>query len=713
MRTELTRVWNHPSEPEKHPYTKLRPHAPVTNQALGRPLALHTAGLRGFDCEILYMDEVPEEQVRFHRMNEALYQVTEGRAKIRTVNYKETLDLYTKRYDFGDAIAPWINFLFSENVRDVIDEIASRGLYLINIGGHIPFKTPPIPEEAVAYAREKLGDRFFGMDNGEHDCRFVLGPCDYLFQDCLPTTNEEGWRHFLDYEYRIHQHICRYPITLSNNTFQHYLADIPYTRMLGAQICESKPNIPLWHAILRGACEQYGLRWWTSPAEWNLWGAKGYCGEGWGTPEKGTSLSLLQRAWILTYMYGASAIMGQHAYFYPDKSLSPVGEIFLRTREWIEKHPERGVMHTPVALIWDFYSGYVTGKHAPKQDRPYHCWGNIPYQRGHYMIDAVNDSLFPGMAESGYWQDETGYLCDTPCGDSVDVLLSNTSLYALSKYNAAVVLNAKVEGKLLEVLRSFLAQGGSVMVSISQLTEESMREFGVEEVLGWQESITGSAENVMFNEAPFDYRRVRLSTAAKVVSCTCGGDPLAYEVETTSGGTILVLLSDHGLSRQVCEIPKVCPTNRVLPRPFLLLKHVENLLHRFVSRWNLVQVRGTSGSQWFVNTGENDDTVVVTVSNNHSHVWHGDVRILGANIAEGQNWMTGECVASGTCCELTLAPNSVQVLCLKADRRIMCHAADERDTDEQVSFMSKPVFDAFDGGEMTCRSVQFGYKEEF
>ncbi len=707
MRNPTIRVWNGEEHPAEHPYFKLRPNNPVTDDDLGGSNAVLTAGLRGFECEILEMDEIPAEQERFTHMNEALFQVTEGRARIRVVNFRETLDLYTVKYNFGDAIAPWHDFLFAENYEEVIDEIAHRGLWLINIGGHIPFITPAIPEKAVAYAREKLGGRFFGVDNGEHDCRFVLGACDTLYEK--PASLKEGWEHFLDYEYRIQNYIAKYPITLSNNTFQHYLADIPWTRMLGCQICESKPNIPLWHAILRGAARQYGLKWWTAPAEWNLWGSKAYCGEDWGSPEMGTSISLLKRAWLLTYMYGASAIMGQYAYFLPDGSLSPVGEVFMSSKEWIETHPDRGIIHTPVALIWDFYTGYVTGRHAPLRDRPYMAWGNIPYTRGHYQIDAVNDAFWPGMVDSGFMRNEDGYLSDTPCGDIFDVLLSNTSLYALSRYNAAIVLGTSIEGELFEILKEFAARGGSIATSVSQLSAESYAFFGISALHDTRKGRTGAACGVRFNEPEFTYYQADLSPQARITSTAYDGTPLAYELDMETGGTLLVFLSDHMLTDQVCDIPDKCPTDSPLPRPFQLLRHVQCLLHQFATRWNLTEVRATQGLQWFVNSRERDDELLITLVNSHTYPCNGDVRFLAAEILEGENLMTGEKLQPSLSAGFSIRPNDMAVLRLRADRAIMTHDFGSRLTEESVTFVSQPIFDAFENAERECVALRYGY----
>lgn len=133
--------------------------------------------------------------------------------------------------------------LRAENIRggEVIDEIANCGLYIANIWRNIPEITATVPQEIEDYMSEKLGVRYLGEDNGEHDCCFVLGPYDYFYGPA--KSLQHGYENFMDYEYMIVNMIARDCIHLDNNAYQHYVADIPYTKMIGCQICESNGGI--------------------------------------------------------------------------------------------------------------------------------------------------------------------------------------------------------------------------------------------------------------------------------------------------------------------------------------------------------------------------------------------------------------------------------------------------------------------------------------
>lgn len=726
----IPKAWTKVNDPKKHPATSQRPVHPVNWDDLGGENTIHTITLRGFEYEVDRYEEVPEDKLRLNRQIELLWQVQEGKASFHMVNYKEVLDLHTKIYPFGDAVAPYFNILWADNAREVIDEIAVRGLYITNIWGHIPEITPPVPADIEEYLMQKLGVRYLGEDNGEHDCRFLLGPCDYFYGPA--KSLRQGYENFMDYEYLIMNLVGRNYLHLGNNVFQHYLADIPYTKMIGCQICESKPNMNLWFSVLRGAGKQYGLLWWTSPAEWNLWGAKSYqndeiCyddSEPTLSPVDGTSISLLHRAWVLSYMNGASVIMGQDAFFDYRKPkvevlydgekrmvppLSPVGEQQMQITNWMKEHPHRGVLYTPVALIWDFYTGYVTGKHAPLQSNPYHAWGNYPFEKGHYQIDSLTRALFPEHVESGYWRDERGFLTATPCSDMFDVLLSNVSSFVLNRYNAAIVIGpTKIEGRLLETLSQFIRQGGSVATTVDQLTETSLSLFGILSLGEWQKSKTGTGvDGTLLNEAIFSYRKVELDERAEVVSVDYYGNPLAFKIQTGYGGELLVFTSCYGLSDQVCEIPEKCKRETVLSQPYLLLRHVESLLFDWLQQWNLLRVEGSHPIQYFVNVTDSDREYRITLTNNSVHPWKGRIGFKNAQIIEADNWMNEVSINLEKELIVSLKVNDICVIAVKTDRPVVEIIEESQNClENQFEFISEPIFDAFDKGERTCIALQ-------
>jgi len=665
----LVRVWNRPVDPASHPGAKLRPHPAVTWEDLGGENVCHTIALRYFEIK------QGENGVR------------------RVVNYKETLDLFTKFYDFGRAIAPHYKFLFTENYKEVVDEIKARGLLLHHVWGYEPANNRsgddpgPVPREANDYLVKVFGRRFTGFDNGEHDCGYTLG---MVNKYPYPKNRQEGWEHFMDYEFTIAEELQHNFTALSNNTFQPYMADIGDTRMIGCQIAQSKPNVPMWCALLRGAAKQHGLLYWVSPSLFNRWGWREQGAK--STELEGASVSLLHRLWHVSYMYGVAIIMSEAASFDRRKMVTlnvdgaerrvpvpdPTAQQHLQIKDWIRKHPARGVMHTPVAIIWDFYAGWIPPRRTPADGRPFHTWGIMPYEKGDYQIDALFRELYPGYEDASYYRDERGFLTATPWGDSCDVLMSITPRFVLNRYNAAVIIGpTKIEGQLLQTVEDFATRGGSVATTAAQLTSESAALFGVR----WTgKTVTDRyaklPSGLGFSEASFTRHVLEPLDGTEILAANYTGEPLALRRRTQEGGDMLVFAADFGLSDKVAEQPSIAAENVPIVPSHLMLQHVKSILMPWMAQWNLIEVDGLP-VQFLTNLTDSANTLIVTLCNNAPFEWKGAVRLKGAQIASGSNWMTGEKVVAGDAMHLTIEPHDVVIVQLSADHPLVAFRDDE------------------------------------
>ena len=683
----LIRVWNRPVDPSRHPGAKARPQPAVTWGDLGGDNICQTIGLRRFQIQ----RDVSGVQ--------------------RIVNYKETLDLYTKVYDFGRAIAPNWQMIFCENYREVIDEIKARGLLLHHVWGYLPKEArgangpSGVPAEVNEYISTTLGRHFTGFDNGEHDCRFTLKAVDsYPF----PNNRREGYEHFMDYEWAIAEDLQHNFSALGNNTFQPYLADIGDTRMIGCQIAQSKPSVPMWFSLLRGAGKQYGLLYWVSPSVWNRWGGKSF-GRGAEGVINGTSMSLLYRLWNLAYMYGVAVIMSEAANMDQEKKVTlkvdgldrevpapdPLGRQHLEMTKWIRNHPGRGVLHTPVAIVWDFYTGWVPPRRTPADNRPFHTWGVMPYEKGDYQIDALFRELYPGYEDASYYRDERGFLTPTPWGDGYDVGMSNVPRFVLSRYSAGVIIGpTRIEGQLQSTVEDFIARGGSVATTAAQLTTETAGAFGVR-LTGKTvtERYAQIASGVAFNEPIYTRHELEPLDGTEVLATSYLGRPLVLRRKTREGGELLVFAADFGLSDKVAEPPAKAEENVPIPASYLMLSHVKAILLPWMAQWNLVEVEGPP-VQFLTNLTDDPHRVIVTLSNNSAFPWQGAVRLKGARIASGSNWMRDRAIAAGDSLKLEIASEDIVVVELRADRPLVAFRTDEgpTPTPEELGHKSGALF---------------------
>jgi hypothetical protein len=643
-------IWVDPVEPESYPGFAERAVKPVTRADLDNQF--HTTAMRYFRH-----DRPPN---------------TEG---YRLVGIGETLDLYTKEHDFGRVIWPMWQFLFAENWKEAIDEIAKRGLYLYDIWAYCPsgpfekfeWSEYRVPDEKHRYIMEKLGPRFLGYDNGEQDGRYVGG---YARRLCpAPATRMRAHEHFNRYFEQLGNDLQNYLIALCSLTFPHYFAQMGNHRMLGAETAQALPSIPMWYAFIRGAGKQYGILWYGNASVFNRWGWKDMAdptgpdrkeGHHMVGPTAGSSLSLLRRLWYVLVMYGSVMMSFETGHLFEPKVGKPVlteiGREQLRLKKWCDDHPDRGELHTPVALLLDKDAGWVPPRHLYTRDT-YLVWGNMPYGKGDHQIDLLFREIHPGYEDASFYHSERGFLTPTPCGDSFDVLLSDVTGSILSRYQSAVILGeVSLEGDLLETLRGFMARGGNLVVCANQLGEAGAGLLGLG--LGkareaYHAGIPGRRWPI--NEPPFRFTEIDPPRDAEVLSSTKEGYPLALSLEF-GRGSALVFASEFFLSNELAPLESIRnDLDQPLPSHYSMLEHAKAILLPHLSSYSLVDVLGPP-VQYLVNVAPRTDRLLVTLCNNSPRAWEGFIRPRRTGVRRAVNWMTGGELAPGRTVEVGVPP---------------------------------------------------------
>lgn len=404
----------------------------------------------------------------------------------RLSDFRAELDAFTKEHRLGNLIWALYTTVLADNFREFVDELERRRLYLFDIWGYVPGLVPErdviwgeykAPQEKVDYVRAALGPRFLGFDNGEQDGRYVA-----LFVDMMCPVYDDRKRHYFNF----HEHFEELGNAMHNQTavlcslnFGHYFAREGNAVLLGAENAQGLLNTNMWYAYLRGAGKQYGLLWFGNASVWNRWGYKSYEPreegetnpetEEWG-PEEGTSLSLLRRIMYTHYMYNCD-ILGFEWSFFTDKQmkrLSPVGHIQSDAVRFVERHGSPGAMVAPVAMVMDFFNGWVPPRHL-YSTRAYMVWGGMPYEDGDYQTHALFSLLYPGYENAGFFRDERGFLTATPYGDIADVLFSDVGPEVLGTYGTAIVAGpCRIDAELYDKLVRYVEQGGHLIVSMEQ-----------------------------------------------------------------------------------------------------------------------------------------------------------------------------------------------------------------------------------------------------
>lgn len=539
----------------------------------------------------------------------------------RLVNYQEDLDLYTEQQKLGRIIWPVFSTLAAQNFKDLVAEIKRRNLYLFDFWGHVPgsglegmWSHCVPPPGLVAYLEKELGDHFLGIDNGEQDGRYMGG---YAPQQCPSFLDRV--RQYLNFQ----RHFERMGNDLGNHLsalvslcFGHYFHKEGNHILLGAETAQALPNSQLYYAFIRGAGKQYGIHWFGNASVFNRWGWKTYESEGsedglrYG-PEHGTSLNLLKRLLYTHYLYNCVAIGFEQSWLLGDNTekrikglpvpmqadggtgrLSPVGVIQAKAAEFVEKHGQPGVMHTPVALLLDFFAGWAPPRHIYTQNI-YQVWGAMPYAAGDYLTHSVLSLFYPGYEDSSYYRDERGFLAPTPYGDLADCLLSDVPLWALRQYGL-VIIAGKLQPslELRDKLRAFVEAGGKVV-----MTGENARHLMPGLKLGsapvaipppgivkWSDG-TEEEEAHAFGCYPAD-----LLPAEAKVQATCAGQPLVITIPAGQG-FYTVLLSPFGLNQEPLISGYVANAEETpLACPYGLLSHARRTLDRALAGQRLFSV---------------------------------------------------------------------------------------------------------------------------
>lgn len=407
---------------------------------------------------------------------------------LRSMNaktYKEDLDRYVVQDRLGDIVWAHYGMLFNKNAREQAEELKRRNLYLFDLWGFVPGSGPGTwtqfkrPDGVTEMFEEVLGDRWLGMDNGEQDGRYVGGYASQMspfgadrFQQYLNFQ-----RHFERMDYLLGNKIA----TLVSLNFGHYFLREGCYTMIGAETAQALPNAQVYYAFIRGAGKQYGVPWFGNVSVFNRWGWKGYpqtfdAASLQGTPTGGTSLALMKKLMYGQIFYNSVAVGFENGFYWGGRytqdgktALSPIGRIQRGAVDWYERHGNPGVMHVPVAVMVDFYSGWSFPRHLYTRET-YKVWGSLPYDAGDYLTDGVLDMLYPGYQDASYFRDERGFNADTPYGDIADCLLSDAPGWLLRQY-PVLVLGGRItpSAELRETLAGYVRGGGHLILTQGNL----------------------------------------------------------------------------------------------------------------------------------------------------------------------------------------------------------------------------------------------------
>jgi len=496
------------------------------------------------------------------------------------VDFAADFERYTRTYDLGDVIWPNSRFLTATNIPEMVEEMRRRRLFMYQIWGYVPGSGPgqwhqfELSPETSNLFQSRLGDHWLGMDMGEQDGRYVIAYAAEMY----PASGDrlQQYLNFHNHMEGIGNDLRNKMATLVAITFGHYLVREGLYTMLGAEAAQMHPNGQIFYAFNRGAGKQYGVPWFGNASVYNRWGSKSYGPR--GRPTKGTSLALMKRLLYSHILYNSMVVGFENGWFDGD-ALSPIGRIQQAAQKWVREVGQPGVMQTPIAVMNDFYAGWI----FPNYNKIlYRVWGNLPYGPGDYLMNDVFDILYPGYQDSSFFHDEKGFATATPYGDSADALLSDAPGWLLSRYPVLVVAGDLSGGaEVRDKLQAYVEQGGRLFITAGSLRNLPGGLAGIQSeghprsfTAGQRVSIGGSA---LTEDQPFELYPLLLPRGARILA-TVSGMPATVSTEAGKG-TVTVFASPFGVAASsALKDPVVRVEDKPLPNPYPMLRHVRTTL---------------------------------------------------------------------------------------------------------------------------------------
>jgi hypothetical protein len=392
----------------------------------------------------------------------------------------------------------------------------------------------------------------------------------------------------------------------------HQLAELG-AETIGGESAAAMPYIQWQMAFVRGAARQYKKPW--------TW----YYGASFGSAIRtftkedpyiidldglkidsrneviGPSLAHIRRTLLFSYLQGASFFHPEQGYnlFDAKGQMNPMGWSYDEMLRFAEKHPERGVINTPVAVLLDEAHGW--DKYTYNGMR---IWDKKPMERSDQMINQFfNVAYYPFPKNEGDPATDlnvpfpNGYF-----GDIFDVLVTSpTQSDALQNYPAVFCLgDMQLDEKWAERLKKYVNDGGTLVINAEQIIDgfdEAFLGVKLKNNQKESESVICERDKEKLSGTPFSYQEAA-ATSADVIARAANGDPIAFLNKVGKGQVILTTPSYLiGYDEQA-------------------MPYMAHLLLELTSGLQPVDVRGDC--QYFINL--RPDGYVITLSNNEGLV---------------------------------------------------------------------------------------------
>ena len=275
---------------------------------------------------------------------------------------------------------------------------------------------------------------------------------------------------------------------------------------------------------------------------------------------------------MVAYMAGADVVVAEGGWLNFFKSqvpgddgtlpLSRLGEVGAHFYQLTQRHPERGIAYTPMALLIDQSHGIYPGFGKRR------AWDIFPYERGDQRILDIWDIFFPGSIDVQEKRNEKGYLVSSPMGDILDVLITTASEEVIASYPVLLLAGELTEDpQLASRLAKYIQRGGLLLLCENDAKLPWLRTsltlnlpLKPEEKTGYIRQPVGDGAVVVYSErGTGDERplmRILKALMHELVPIDVSGN-VEYLLNRTADGWIVTLVANDGITKSYKSPPQV------------------------------------------------------------------------------------------------------------------------------------------------------------
>lgn len=375
----------------------------------------------------------------------------------------------------------------------------------------------------------------------------------------------------------------------------YYLASLPGTRAIAEKGADAFTN-----ARGRGMMRQFGggkfyFVWrGHEPIEMYMYPDRAWYttrGDEWGLP--------LPHIWYYLYrpyLIGANYYVNEH---FPaaciqdiedDKQyeLSTLGYILKDMLDFVDRHPERGIAYSPIALMLDY-------------NRAFGAWGttyfgyNLPNDDADFMNEGIFELLFP---EHRHARDCGGYCRTAPYGEIFDILQPNmpktgADPKALANYKVLFALGGMTfDEDFSNKVKAHVRRGGALVLNVADVTPQLGEEF-----LGFAPqgeplaggNVTCTLCGHITQEPPYLLHPVKLATAQAIFK-DAEGRPVVVR-NRYGEGEVVTVLAHYGTEKDIRRMTRFRGPAYMSKR---LLNFVPHFFEHLVVGLTPIEVRRTA-----------------------------------------------------------------------------------------------------------------------